>query len=170
MKSNFSGGAGKSRLKLKVAHLPTKPPPTLRLGGFQPPDEMPAGEYKVVCEGASKRAWKRGWRIDFKYRVIDGEYTGVALNQWISVDASGVINPRSRYAQQCETALRRPLESHDDLNDPASIFSRRVFRAFVGFRKTEKPDGGMASDENAMSNKGRGDGLRVHGLLACEEL
>jgi hypothetical protein len=131
---------------------------------------MPAGEYKVMCDGASKKPWKQGWRVELKHRVIDGDHTGVSLNQWITIDASGVISPRSRYAAQCEIALGRPLEAEDDLNNPASIFSGRVFKAFVGFRKTEKPGGGTPSAENALRCKDDDDGLRVHELRAREEL
>ena len=163
-------GESNQKPKLKLAHLPNKPPPRLRLGGMAPSENKPAGEYKLQCEGASMKPWARGLRIELKHRVIDGEHTGVSLNQWITIDASGVISPRSRYAVQCEIALGRPLEAEDDLNDPASIFSGRFFKAFVGFRKTEKPKGGMASTENTMRRKDPADGLRVHELLAREEL
>ena len=162
-------GAGKSS-RLKVAHLPNKPPPRLRLGGFQPSENMPAGEYKIQCEGASKQPWKTGVRIELKHRIIDGEHAGVALSQWISVDGSGVISPRSRYARQCEIALGRPLEAEDDLNDPASIFSGVIFSAFVGFRMTDKPRGGTSNPDNALRKKDGADGLRVHELRSREEL
>jgi len=143
----------------------------LRLGGVQPSENMPAGEYKIMCEGASKRPWAQGWRIELKYRVIDGDHNGVALNQWIPFDASGVISPRGRYASQCEVALGRPIEAEDDLNDPASIFCGRFFNAFVGFRKTDKPRGGKNSDStNPMRKKDHDDGLRVHDLLARVQL
>jgi len=163
-------GAGKSS-RLKVAHLPNKPPPRLRLGGFLPSENMPAGEYTVHCEGASKKPWAQGWRVELKHRVLEGEHAGVSLNQWIPIDASGVISPRSRYALQCEIALGRPLEPEDDLNDPASIFSGVIFSAFVGFRKTDKPRGGKNTDpENQMRKKDHDDGLRVHELLTRAEL
>jgi len=163
-------GGHKSKSSLKIAHLPNKPTPRLRLGGFEPTENMPAGEYKVTCEGASKRPWARGLRVELKHRVIDGEHTGTSLNQWITIDSSGVISPRSRYASQCEIALGRPLDADDDLNDPASIFAGRVFRAFVGFRKTEKPRGGVGNIDNARRRKDGADGLRVHELIAREEL
>jgi hypothetical protein len=131
---------------------------------------MPAGEYKVMCEGASKQAWKTGLRIELKYRVIDGDHTGVALSQWITLDPSGVVSPRSRYAKQCEIALGRPLEAEDDLNDPGSIFSGRFFKAFVGFRMTDKPKGGTSNPDNALRRKDDADGLRVHELRGREEL
>jgi hypothetical protein len=167
---SYTRERSKSR-RLKLAHLPNKLPPHLRLGGFQPPKSMPAGEYKVQCEGASKKPWPRGWRIELKHRVIDGEFSGVGLNQWIPIDATGVVSPHSRYAKQCEIALGCPLaETSIDLNDPAAIFSGRFFKAFVGFRKTEKARGGMAHEDNALLRKDESDGLRVHELLAREEL
>jgi len=163
--------SGSSKPRLRLARIPNKLPPRLRLGGFQPTDDMPAGEYKVQCEGASKKPWSQGWRIELKHRVIDGRYTGTSLNQWIPIDASGVIAPRSRYALQCEIALGRPLdEAEDDLNGPNSIFQGRIFKAFAGFRKTDKPRGGTSAPDNAMHKKDSSDGLRVHELLALEEL
>jgi hypothetical protein len=131
---------------------------------------MTAGEYKVTCEGASKQPWKVGLRIELKHRVIEGEHSGVALSQWITVDASGVVSPRSRYAKQCEIALGRPVEADDDLNDPASIFSGKPYRAFVGFRMTDKPRRGTTNPDNALRKKDGVDGLRVHELRTREEL
>jgi hypothetical protein len=167
-KPKYLGDRHKSRLKL--AHLPTKPPARLRLGGMEPSDDMQPGEYKISCEGASKKSFAGGLRIELKYRVIDGPHTGTALRQWITVDASGVISPKSRYALQCAVALGRPLDTGDNPDDPASIFSGGVFRAFVGFRKTEKARGGTPTPENALRHKDGSDGLRVHDLLAREEL
>jgi hypothetical protein len=164
-KAQYMGEQSKSRLKL--AHLP-KPAPRLRLGGLEPDENMPADEYKVICEGASKKSFSKGLRIELKHRVIDGPYTGVGLNQWITIDASGVISPRSRFAKQCEIALGRPLDVDDDLNDPASIFSGRIFKAFAGFRKTDKARGGKPADP--YTRKDSADGLRVHELLARDEL
>jgi hypothetical protein len=166
--SKYTGGRNKSRLKL--AHLRTKPQARLRLGGMEPSDDMQPGEYKISCEGASKKSFAGGLRIELKYRVIDGPHTGTALRQWITVDASGVISPKSRYASQCAVALGRPLDSSDNPDDPASIFSGRVFQAFVGFRKTDKARGGTPTPENALRHKDGSDGLRVHDLLAREEL
>ncbi len=169
MASSYPKAGSASRLK--VARLPTAQPPRLRLGGILPPEHMPAAEYKVHFDGASKEIWKRGFRIELKFRVLDGEFTGVALSEWITVDGSGVISPRSRYAQQCEIALGRPLAAEDDLNDPASIFSSAsAYRASVGFRKTDKARGGIVNAENAKNRKDEKDGLRVHELLSREDL
>jgi len=169
MRSDY--GEPNLKSKLKLAHLPNKPAPRLRLGGFQPSESMPAGHYKIICEGASKQSWRNGGlRIELKHRVIEGDHTGVALSQWINVDASGIVSPRSRYALQCEVALGRPLEAEDDLNNPTSIFSGKTFQAFVGFRMTNKPKGGTSHPDNALRKKDSADGLRVHELRARDEL
>jgi hypothetical protein len=135
---------------------------------MEPANDMNAGEYKIACEGAAKESWAKGWLISLRHRVTDGPHAGTALRQWISVDASGVISPRSRYAQQCAVALGRPLDVDDNLDNPASIFVGKIFRAFVGFRKTEKPKGGKPADP--LTRKDAADGLRVHELLTREEL
>jgi hypothetical protein len=166
-KSNYTGGQRESSPKLKLAHLP-KPPPRLRLGGIEPADDMPADKYKISCEGASKKSFADGLRIELKYRVVDGPYTGTALRQWIPVDASGVLSPRSRYVTQAAIALGRPVGPEDNLDNPASIFVGKIFSAFVGFRKTEKPKGGKPADP--MRRKDAADGLRVHELLDQEWL
>src|SRR5262245_58200395 len=168
LKQGYTSERDKSRSKLKLLH--TKTPVRLTLGGFEPSNNMQPGEYKVSCEGASKREWGKGLRIELKFRVIDGEHTGTALSQWITVDASGVISPKSRYAQQCAVALGRPLDTSDNLDNPGAIFSGRIFKAFVGFRKSEKPRGGKNNPDYARHRKDASDGLRVHELLAREEL
>lgn len=167
---NYDDDTSKSRPKIKLAHLSPKAIPRLRLGGTEPADDMPAGEYRICCEGASKKSVAAGTRVELKYRVIDGPHAGTALRQWITVDASGVISPKSRYAQQCLVALGRPIEPFDNLDDPASIFSGALFSAYVGFRKTAKPRGGTATAQNALNRKDDDDGLRVHDLLARVEM
>jgi hypothetical protein len=166
-KSNYTGGQSNSTAKLKLAHLP-KPPPRLRLGGMEPSEDMGPDKYKIGCEGASKKSFAEGLRIELKYRVVEGPHTGTALRQWITVDESGVISPKSKYAEQCAVALDRPLEPEDNIDNPASIFSGKIFRAFVGYRKTEKPKGGKPADP--LKRKDAADGLRVHELLEREEL
>lgn len=157
--SNYTTGRNKSRLKL--AHLPTKPAGRLRLGGMEPSDDMQPGDYKVQCVGACKQPFAKGLRVELKFQVIDGPHTGTALSQWITVHDSGVISPKSRYAAQCAIALGRPLDAEDDLNNPASIFSGCIFKAFAGFRKTDKPRGGKHAEGNEFRRKDSSDGLRV---------
>ena len=168
--SNPKYPSGQNKARLKLARLPTKAPATLRLGGMEPSKEMEAGNYRISCEGASKESFAGGLRIELRYRVIDGAHTGTALRQWITVDASGVISPKSRYAMQCAVALGRALDPEDSPDNPASIFLGRIFKAFVGFRKTSKPRGGTANEDNALVRKDSSDGLRVHELLNREEL
>lgn len=170
MTNNNPSGKSKSRQKLRLARLPTKPVVRLRLGGNEPAHDMQPGEYKVCCEGASKKQLGDGVRIELKFRVIEGSHAGTALRQWMKVDLSGVISQRSRYAQQSVVALGRPLEPDDNLDNPASIFSGRIFRADVGFRKTEKHKGGRIDPAYAQQRKDTSDGLRVHELLCSEDL
>jgi hypothetical protein len=167
-KTNYTSEQKHSRLKL--ASLPIKPVARLRLGGMEPSEDMQPGEYKVACEGASKKPWAKGIRVELKFRVVDGPHTGTALRQWIAVDTSGLFSPQSRYALQCAVALGRPLDAGDNPDDPASIFSGRFFKASVGFRKTSKPHGGTPDTENTQRRKDHRDGLRVHELLSAEEL
>ena len=168
--SHYTGEGNRSRPKLKVARLHTKTRTRLRLGGMEPSDDMQPGEYKVLCEGASWREFAKWIRVELKFRVIDGPHTGTGLRQWITLDKSGVFSPKSRYATQCAIALGRPLDATDNPDDPASIFSGRVFQAFVGFRKTSKPKGGLVCNGNDLQRKDSSDGLRVHELLRREEL
>jgi hypothetical protein len=167
--SHYTGEGNRSRPKLKVARLHTKTRTRLRLGGMEPSDDMQPDEYKILCEGASWREFAKSIRVDLKYRVIDGPHTGTALRQWITLDKSGVFSPKSRYATQCAIALGRPLDATDNPDDPASIFSGRIFRAVVGFRKTDKPRGGTPRQGNHLQRKDGADGLRVHELLRREE-
>src|SRR5262249_11914428 len=88
-----------NKSKLKLARLPVQPVVTLRLGGMEPSDDMQPAEYKVACEGAVKKSFGHGGvLIQVHYRVIEGEHTGTALRQWFTVNASGLISPRSRFA------------------------------------------------------------------------
>jgi hypothetical protein len=75
-----------------------------------------------------------------------------------------------RYAQQCAAALGRPLDTGDNVNNPAVIFSNRLFSVQVGYRKTDRPRGGKFSEDNALHRKDADDGLRIHAILAREEL
>jgi hypothetical protein len=56
------------------------------------------------------------------------------------------------------------------VNDPAAIFAGQKFLVFVGFRKTDKPKGGMASEENALRRKDDVDQLRVHEIVSRVDL
>lgn len=161
---HYHGQRAKSNQKLIA--IPTRPPAALRLGGMDPAEDMQPGVYRVSCTGA---AVERG-RIVINYQVIDGAHTGTSLRQWIPTPEDGEVKPKSRYAQQCAVALGRPLDVGDNVNNPASIFSGRFFSVDVGYRKTEKPRGGKYDETFALRRKDHDDGLRVHAILAREEL
>lgn len=160
--------------KSKTTHLksvPPRPSTGLRLGGLAPAADMKPGEYTAACEGAWVEPIGRTTRVVLQFRVTDGPHTGTALRQWLPVaDAGGVVSPMGRFAKHCAIALDRPLRVDDDLNNPASIFSGSIFSVSVGFRKTERQRGGMASDSNSQRRKDDADYLRVLEILKREEL
>jgi hypothetical protein len=133
---------------------------------------MEPGNFLVKCETAwLEPIGSKGYRAVLQFRVVDGKYDGVALRQWVMVsDGGGVISPTGRFARYCTLALGRPLQSGDPLNDPGQIFSGRFFLVQVGYRKTEKAKGGMASDDNATHCKDERDYLRVHDMVSREDL
>jgi hypothetical protein len=77
---------------------------------------------------------------------------------------NGEIRPGSAYARLCEFALEREIEP-DETIEPNDIFKGKVFLAFVGWRKTDKPRGGTSIDANALRRKDDRDFLRIHELL-----
>jgi hypothetical protein len=157
----------KSKTNLKLVKSPVA---TLRLGGLPASEEMRPGKYQVCCEGAWLEAIGKGSRAVLQFRVIAGPHDGTALRQWLPAAEGGIVAPLGRYAKHCALALGRLLTADDDLGDPAKIFVGRIFFALVGFRKTERQRGGMASDSNAQRKKDERDYLRVHELLEQGEL
>jgi hypothetical protein len=132
---------------------------------------MVPGTYLAKCESAWLEPIGKGARAVLQFRLVDGKYDGVALRQWLPASSGGgVVSPTGRYAKQCAIALGRSLVEDDPINDPAAIFSGQKFLVSVGYRKTEKGRGGMASDENAQTRKDDADYLRVHGIVSREEL
>ena len=79
------------------------------------------------------------------------------------------VRPGSAYAKLCALALGREPEPDESL-EPNDIFRGRVFLAFVGWRKTDKPRGGQFSDQNALRRKDDRDFPRVHDLLEVVSL
>jgi hypothetical protein len=153
-----------------LALLP-KPQIKIRLGGRAPSADMPPGEYLVRCEGAWIEPVGRNFRAVLEFRTVDGKFGDVSLRQWIVVsNGGGIVSPTGRYARFCEVALGRLLETDDPVSDPAQIFNGQFFLVSVGFRKTDGPRGGTASEENALRRKDDSDFLRVHEILAREEL
>jgi hypothetical protein len=161
---------GKSNLKIVSVGAGAKVT-ELRLGGLAPAEDMGPGKYLVVCETAWTEQIGKGARVVLQFRCVDGKYDGVALRQWLPAsDGGNIVSPTGRYARHCAIALGRPLIKDDPVNDPAAIFSGRKFLVFVGYRKTERQRGGMASEDNALRRKDDNDYLRVHEILSVEEL
>jgi hypothetical protein len=111
------------------------------------------------------------WRIVWQFEIVDGPHRGVGFRKWKTIDRSCEVSRRSEYARACETALERPLEESDDLNDPGSIFTGKKFVVFIGYRKTERPGGGgRSSDELALQKKDESDKLKVHDIRSLVKL
>jgi hypothetical protein len=145
--------------------------PDLRLGGVAPCDDMTPGQYLAICESGWIEPVGKKVRVVLQFRCVDGKYDGVALRQWLTItDGGNIISPTSRYARQCAVALGRPLLQDDPVSDPSEIFSGQKFLVSVGFRKTDRPKGGMASEENALRKKDESDQLRVHEIISRVDL
>jgi hypothetical protein len=143
----------------------------LRVGGRAATDELAPGKYLVRCETAWLEPVGKNARAVLQFTVIDGKYDGIALRLWVTAsDGGGIVSPNSRYARYCALALGRPLESDDPVGDPAQIFAGQAFVVSVGYRKTERQRGGMASEENALRRKDNRDFLRVHEILSLEKV
>lgn len=149
----------KSKQPLKLAQAKVRP--ILRLGGVEARNIEP-GNYRVACQGAG--ADEKGKPI-LLFRMVDPPHTGTALRKWLSIThVNGEVRPGSAYAKLCELALQREPEPDESL-EPNDIFRGKVFLAFVGWRKTDKPRGGQFSDQNALRRKDDRDFPRVHDLL-----
>jgi hypothetical protein len=154
----------KSKAPLKLAQAKVRP--ILRLGGLEARDVEP-GRYRIACQGAG--ADEKGKPI-LLFRMVDPPHTGTALRKWLNIShVNGEIRPGSSYAKLCELALRRELEPDENL-EPNDIFRGRVFLAFVGWRKTDKPRGGQSHDGNELRCKDDKDFPRVHELIERVEL
>lgn len=164
----YSSPAAKSNLKL-VAGGSAEKPKQLRAGGLEPDDSMTPGQYIANCEGAKIDTKGRNTIAVLEFRVIDGPHGGTSLRQWITIpDVDGSVPVGCRYARQCVLALGREIEPGDDLN-PAAIFKGKTFSIKVGYRMTLKT-GGNPSPDNAARRKDAKDFLRVHELVAVEDL
>ena len=164
--SKYDGPFKKANLRL----LSPEKPADLRLGGLAPSPDMKPGEYVAICENAWREVGKK-IRIVWQFRIFEGEHIGTSLRKWVMpADAGGSVSPFGHYAKICELALGRQLRADDDLNNPGAIFSGRIFRVTVGYRKTLNPKGGPYSDKNALVQKDERDHLRVHELLEVVEL
>jgi hypothetical protein len=139
----------------------------LHLGGVAPAEDMTAAQYLMMCDTAWTEPVGKNIRVVLQFRCVDGNYDGVALRQWPTAsDGGNIVSPTGRYAKHCAIALGRPLIQDDPVDAPAEIFAGKKFLVFVGYRKTEKPKGGMASEDNALRRKDDRDFLRVHEIIS----
>jgi hypothetical protein len=166
---NYPNPKNKSNLQIVAGGGGAGKPKHLRAGGLEPSESMAPGKFVAACEGGTITTKGRNTIAVLEFRIIDGPHSGTALRQWITIPVVDEIVPiASRYGRQCAVALGREINSGDEL-DPATIFRGKLFRVDVGFRMTEKV-GGTATTENALRRKDAKDFLRVHSILALEEL
>ena len=166
-KTNYHSSEARGKLKL----VGKAPAAKLHLGASAPPDDFQPDEYLAKCTGAWVEPYRGEWRIVWQFQICDGLHHGVGVRKWKTIDASGDVPLENEYARACVIALDRPLDENiDDLNDPASIFAGKKFIVFVGYRKTEKPKGGRASNELALTKKGSDDKLKVHEIRSLVRL
>ena len=155
-KSHNSETKSKNPPQLKLAQAKVRP--TLRLGGVEAQNIKP-NRYRIACQGAG--ADEKGKPI-LLFRMIDPPHAGTALRKWLSIThVNGEVRPGSSYAKLCQLALQREVEPDESL-EPNEIFKGKIFLAFVGWRKTDKPRGGSFSEENALRRKDDRDFPRVH--------
>jgi hypothetical protein len=165
--SSYPERSPKAKLKLVAGARPTE----LRLGGRAPTDEVTPGKYLVRCEAAWLEPKGKTTCAALQFTVRDGKHDSVAFRLWVTASGGGgIVSPTSRYGRFCALALGRALESDDPVGDPHQIFSGKSFLVQVGYRKTNLPRGGMASDENSSHRKDEQDFLRVHEILSREDL
>jgi len=167
--NNSHKAVRESNLRFVAGGAGVPKPKQLRAGGLEPDESMQPGVYIANCEGATITNKGKNTIAVLEFRIIDGPHSGTALRQWITVpDIDGITPLASRYGRQCALALGREIEPGEDLN-PAVIFRARLFRVQVGYRMTEKI-GGTPSPAHALRRKDAKDFLRVHELLAVEDL
>lgn len=86
---NNSNPTAKSNSFRIIAGNKGKPPIAerpVRAGGMPPPDDMPAGNYITVCEGAKVAImWNKPTAV-VRFRVTEGKYSGVSLAAYFDID------------------------------------------------------------------------------------
>jgi hypothetical protein len=162
--SNYPKPSAKSKSRLKLVK-PAKPE-GLRAWGLKPPNNMPAGHYRVVCESAAK-GQKWGKPIgEFEFRVVDQEFMGVSLPAWIPIDLhAGKVKPNSRYYRYCTMALGEEPSCDEEL-DPR-VFVGKVFLVDARYARTDGKRKAVLDDTKW---KGSWDYIRVGLILDLAEL
>ena len=164
--SNYSKLQSKSNLKVVAGNKPPVSERQVRVGGVSPPQDMPAGEYITICEGAKLATLYGKPTAVISFRVTDGNYFGVSLRGFFHIELIGEVTAAGcRYNQLCEIALGRPLEPGDDLH-PSRIFPGKMFRVTARY--------GLTSGKNRQSRdpgirKDPSDLLRVGTIIELVE-
>jgi hypothetical protein len=138
----------------------------VRFWGIKAPAHMPAGRYKVACDSAVKvTKWNKP-RAELQFTVVEGEYTGVSLPGWITMEMrAGKIKRGSRYEKYCAMALGEEPTCDEDVQP--SVFVGKVFIVEARYRKT---DGKSKTAEDDTVKKAPDDELRVGLIFGLAEL
>jgi hypothetical protein len=156
--------ASKSTLKLVKGSKPLADQPIRRW--VKAPADMPADRYKAVVESAAKVTKYGRPTAELQFTVVDGDYAGVCLAGWITIELIGRkrLKPGSAYERCCEIALET-----DDLPDDLSptLFVGKVFTVEATYAKTS---GKSRARLDETANKGEWDKLRVVKLVALSDL
>jgi hypothetical protein len=128
-------------------------PDAAREWGSRAPDNMPVDRYKVKCESADKVTRYYKPTAEFRFIVVEGEYTGVLLPGWIPTDYR-------RYRQYCEIALGEELDDNDDPSP--DIFVGKVFIVEARYKRTNGKNRTLLDDT---VKKGSWDELRADVIL-----
>jgi hypothetical protein len=138
--------------------------PRLQFGGRLPSEDLRPGDYLVKCVSAWTQPRGRETQAVWQFQIADGPHRGVAIRKWMIIaDAGGIVSFSGLYASYCQIALGRAVTAEDDPADIASIFAGKQFVVRVGYRRSERPRGGKAADDQV--KKDEEDGLRVHEIL-----
>lgn len=160
--SSYAKSQSKSNLKIIAgAKAPTER--QVRAGGVPPPDDMPAGEYLSICEGAKVATLYGKPTAVISFRVAEGKYFGVSLRAFFKIDLIGEVTTAGcRYNQICEIALGRPVEPGDDLH-PARVFPGKFFKVLARYSSTTSDKRRLPQDSSI--RKDASDTLRVGTIL-----
>jgi hypothetical protein len=164
--SSYAKLPGKSNFKI-IAGNRTPTERQVRAGGVPPPDDMPAGEYLTICEGAKVATLYGKPTAVVSFRVAEGQFFGVSLRAFFGIDLNGETTAAGcRYNQLCEIALGRPIEPGDDLH-PSRVFIGKTFRVLARYRSASS--GKKRESQDPTVKKDPSDTQRVGTILKLLE-
>jgi hypothetical protein len=163
----------KSERKLKVirggkrSELKKRKSAALTVGEaiVSPPQDMPAGEYRVICEKAYVANYAPNTCV-LHFRVAEGAFFGVTLRYWIDMEfLNGGLREGCAYVKHCELALGYEPEPEQDLS-PDIVFPGKMFLVRARYRGTVSSWEATRADSTVC--KDEWDFLRVGKLIALE--